>query len=39
MRAAEKHNIALLSETNKDIELLKGVYGEKVVAQYRRTKH
>lgn len=27
MRAAEAHNIALLNETNKDIELLKAVYG------------
>lgn len=30
MKAAEKHNIALLTETNKDIELLKGVYGSQV---------
>ena len=31
MKAAEKHNIALLSETKKDIALLKGVYGENVI--------
>lgn len=30
MKAAEAHNIALLSETNKDIELLQGVYGPDV---------
>ncbi|MFZ2887224.1 MAG: hypothetical protein WA021_05390 [Minisyncoccia bacterium] len=30
MKAAEKHNIALLGETNKDIGLLEGVYGEGV---------
>lgn len=31
MRAAEKHNIALLTETNKDIALLTGVYGAAAV--------
>jgi len=30
MKAAEKHNIALLTETNKDINLLKSVYGDAV---------
>ena len=37
MKAAEKHNIALLSETNKDIGLLEGVYG-KGIAQKKKGK-
>lgn len=37
MKAAEKHNIALLSETNKDIELLKKVYGASTVSSVKRT--
>ncbi len=38
MKAAEKHNIALLGETNKDIELLKGVYGSAAVTKKHRAK-
>ncbi|HWO06983.1 MAG TPA: hypothetical protein VNM40_00150 [Candidatus Paceibacterota bacterium] len=37
-KAAEKHNIALLMETQKDIDLLKGVYGPGVTAQERGGK-
>lgn len=35
MRAAEEHNIALLKETNKDIELLKAVYGSRIATRKR----
>lgn len=38
MKAAEKHNIALLSETNKDIELLRGVYGERIVSKIKSVR-
>jgi nucleotide sugar dehydrogenase len=36
MRAAEEHNIALLTETDKDIHILEGVYGKAVVAKARK---
>lgn len=38
MKAAEKHNIALLAETEKDIELLEGVYGKANVAKARKAR-
>ncbi|MFZ2555388.1 MAG: NAD(P)-binding domain-containing protein [Minisyncoccia bacterium] len=38
MRAAEKHNIALLTETNKDIELLTGVYGKAMKSSRKKSK-
>lgn len=38
LKAAEKHNIALLSETNKDIELLHGVYGKKAVRGVKKSR-
>lgn len=38
MRAAEAHNIALLAETEKDIELLMGVYGAPKISKARKAK-
>lgn len=38
MKAAEKHNIALLTETSKDIALLEGVYGKGKIASSRKSK-
>jgi UDP-glucose 6-dehydrogenase len=38
MKAAEKHNIALLGETNKDIEILQAVYGKSVAKKKGKRK-
>lgn len=38
MRAAEAHNIALLNETNKDIELLRGVYGDAILRGAKKAR-
>ncbi len=38
MKSAEKLNIGLLLNTKKDLNLLKGVYGEKVVAKKKAAK-
>ena len=35
LKAAEKKNLMLLTGTNKDIDLLEGVYGKTVVARHR----
>ncbi|NBV76652.1 hypothetical protein EBR66_00580 [bacterium] len=38
LQAAERHNIALLLGTNKDLDLLQGVYGRKVLSAPKKTQ-
>ncbi len=38
LKAAEKHNLALLTGTNKDLDLIAGVYGKKAVAKKKKRK-